>query len=168
MKKTATTILAAATAAAAMFFAGRGCRDGGGHNEGGYTETRVDTLIVRDTLRDTVLVPVECFVVRVDTVWLQAGRDTVRIVAAQDSVRIAVPIERKVYATRDYRAVVEGFRPALVEMELYPKTTFITRETLRAKAPEKWSIGIQAGWGISPKGAAGYIGVGVQYRILVW
>ena len=164
MKKITTIILGMALAAA-MFFAGRGCRDGGGHDEGCYTETRMDTLVVRDTLRytlrDTVLVPVERYITRVDTVWLPAVRDTI-------TVEAAVPIERKTYVTDDYRAVVEGFRPALVEMELYRKTALVTREITRTLPPRKWGIGIQTGYGFGPKGAGPYIGIGVQYRLAEW
>jgi hypothetical protein len=174
-------IIAVVLLAAAMFFTGRGC----GGNAGGEvrTRTRVDTLIVRDTLRDTVLVPVERFVVRVDTVWMRAAGDTARVEAARaavaadrvaadrvaaDSVRVALPVERKVYLTPDYRAVVEGFRPSLVEMELYPRNLHITHETTMRKPAPRWGIGIQAGYGISPKGAVPYVGIGIQYRVAGW
>ena len=149
------TIVVCMAVAASGFFAGRGC------GEEVRTETRIDTVIVRDTLRDTVLVPVARHIVRVDTVWMQSASDTVR-------VEVAVPVERKVYATDDYRAVVEGFRPALVEMELYRKTAFVTKETTPASPPSRWGIGVQAGVGFSPKGAVPYVGVGIQYRVLSW
>ncbi len=137
------------------FFAGRGC------DEKVRTETRIDTLIVRDTLRDTVLVPVARYIARADTVWMRAAGDTVR-------VEVEVPVERKVYATEDYRAVVEGFRPALVEMELYHKTTIVTKESTLRSPPSRWGIGIQAGVGFTPKGAMPYIGIGIQYRVASW
>jgi hypothetical protein len=166
--KNITTIILFMAAASAIFLAGRGCR--GWRKGGGYcrAQMRTDTIVVRDTLRDTVLVPVERLVVRVDTLYLHAPGDTVRI-------RVAAPIERKVYATADYRAVVEGFRPVLTEMELYPATTRIT--TLPGGAIERrppggssarWGIGVQAGWGLTPKGAAPYVGVGVQYNFVTW
>lgn len=159
MKKAATTVLGIA-AAAAIFLAGRGC----GRmtvSEPGLIETRIDTIIVRDTLRDTVLVPVESIFVRTDTVWMQAAGDTVWI-------EVAVPTERKVYATDDYRAVVEGFRPALVEMEIYRSTTRIIRENISRKPSARWGAGIQAGYGFGPKGAVPYIGIGIQYSLIVW
>ena len=169
MKKITTIILGMALAAA-MFFAGRRCgrrADGGGnaHGGSGYTETRVDTLVLHDTLRytlrDTVLVPIERYITRVDTVWLQTARDTI-------PVETTVPIERKTYVTDDYRAVVEGFRPTLVEMELYRKTALVTREITRTLPSRKWGVGIQAGYGLGPKGAGPYIGIGVQYRLADW
>ncbi len=96
--------------------------------------------------------------------------DTTRVIAP-DSTRMTVPIERKTYITADYRAVVEGFRPSLVELDLYRRTTLVMRETQRtfpASRPKRWSAGFQAGWGITPHGAAPYIGVGVQYSVLTW
>ncbi len=154
MKKIVSIVVLIAVAVI-MFFAGRSRNADGGF---GYAETRVDTIFVRDTLRDTVLVPVERFVVRVDTVIVPAARDTVR-------VEVALPVERAVYSTADYRAVVEGFRPSLIELEIYRNTARITKETIRAPPPRRWSVGLQAGYGITPRGFAPYLGVGIQYRL---
>jgi hypothetical protein len=161
MKRIITTILALALAAA-MFFAGRGCRGGGGAPT---VTTRVDTVVVRDTIRESVFVPVTRSIIRVDTVFLEKPTSTPRRDAVSDSARVTVPIERRVYATDNYRAVVEGFRPALVELELYPRSTLVTRETTTlAPRQKRWAIGLQAGYGISTRGAAPYLGVGIQYR----
>ena len=153
---------------AGMFFAGRGCGRGRNADGGfGYAETRVDTLWVRDTLRDTVLVPIESFIVRVDTVWLRPVDDTTRgdSLEKYPPAAFRLPVERQVYATSEYRAVVEGFRPALVEMELYRRTAVVTERTTRSLAPGRWSAGLQAGYGITPRGPAPYLGVGIQYRL---
>lgn len=128
-------------------------------------ETRIDTVIVRDTIRDTKLVPVYKYLARTDTVWLQIPGDTVR-------VEVEVPIERIVYKTEDYKATIEGFRPKLVDMEVYRQTQYITRtETIKVPDRRRWGIGIQTGYGavlqenvvLRP-----YIGVGVQYNIISW
>jgi hypothetical protein len=95
---------------------------------------------------------------------MQAVRDTVR-------VEVKVPVERKVYETENYRAVVEGFRPTLVEMEVYRNIPIITRETTLAPArpkPGRWGVGIQAGYGLTTLGPAPYIGIGIQYSIITW
>ncbi len=113
---------------------------------------RVDTLVVRDTLRDTILVPHLVRVIRVDTVWLH------------DTVRVALPIEQKTYQTDDYRVVIEGFRPSLVELELYPRTLHIN--TIRTAPPKRWAIGLQAGVGLAKTGSTPYVGVGVQYNLI--
>lgn len=135
-------------ACAASFFAGRASR------RSALSPALADTLIVRDTLRDTILLPHVVRIVRVDTLWLPSAPDSVR-------TPVALPIEQKIYATADYRAVVEGFRPVLTGLELYPKTVFVTR-TL---PPPRWSVGIQSGFGISPRGPVPYIGIGIQYRL---
>jgi hypothetical protein len=169
MKKTIQTILLAA-AAAGIFITGHKCSgrngrnaDGGGKASGGfgYAEVRVDTVFVRDTLRDTVLVPKERLIVRVDTVWLAPPGDTTR-------QKITLPIERQTYATPNYRAVIEGFRPKLIELELYRATPTVTRTITLHPTPKKWSVGLQVGYGITPKGPAPYLGVGIQYRLLEW
>lgn len=145
----------------ALFFAGRGCGDTGRATS---VVTRIDTLVVRDTIRDTVLVPVAQHIVRTDTVFMKAAGDTV-------FVAIEVPIEQKAYETADYRAVVQGFRPALVEMEVYRSTVRIDRDirqTIPLPQTKRWGVGVHAGYGITTKGAAPYIGIGVQYNIVAW
>ena len=125
-----------------------------------------DTVLRIDTLRDTVLVPRRVYVTRVDTCWLPRAADTVYV---SDTVPVLVPIERKEYATEEYRAVVEGWRPSLVEMEVYPRTQtvtkYLTRETIRKS---RWGIGLQVGYGVSESRLAPYLGVGVQYNIVSW
>lgn len=189
----------AAAVVAAIFCAGRGCGCGcsggdigsgfgggcfGGGNGFGcghaHVPTRIDTVVVRDTIRDTVLVPVRRFITRIDTVLLRVAgdaphradslcrtpADTVRCV-----VPVEIPIERKVYQTPDYRAVVEGFRPELAEMEIFRNTLQITREAVPPKQ-RRWGIGVQAGYGIAVRdgkvGTVPYIGIGIQYDILTF
>ncbi len=104
---------------------------------------RIDTVIFRDTIRDTLLVPQKIYLTRIDTVYMQLPNDTVK-------VPVLVPIERKVYSTPDYRAVISGFRPNLDSMEVFPKTKVVTQtiETVKP-AKRKWiqfGIGIGAGY----------------------
>jgi hypothetical protein len=158
-----------------MFFAGLGygLRRGRDDCVKIATETRVDTVVIRDTLRERLPIPVERVIVRVDTVWLGAARDAATVDTA--AVEAVLPVERKVYATGDYRAVVEGFRPSLVEMEIYRNTAFVTRETFTRETlsrhpavPGRWGIGLHAGYGLTTRGPAPYIGVGIQYNVLKW
>jgi hypothetical protein len=171
MKNQIFTFLTTFAVIAVAFFAGRGCR-----NANFETTSRTDTVVVRDTIRDTVPVPVERRIVRVDTVWLRAveigaAADSVAGAVANlspDSIAVELQVERKVYRTADYRAVVEGFRPELVEMEVFRTTVHVNSETVLRQKPKRWGVGIHAGYGISTRGAAPYIGVGVQYNILAW
>jgi len=130
-----------------------------------------DTVIRVDTIRDTVPVPRKVYVARIDTCWL---RPAVHTVYVSDTVRVLVPIERKEYETEEYRAVVEGWHPTLVEMEVYPKTKtvtrYMTRETVRKT---RWGIGVQAGYGVGAwDGKSRLVHVlfwhRIQYDLLVW
>ena len=97
-------------------------------------------------------------------------RCTASLLRAVDSLRVpvVVPIERRVYVTADYRAEVEGYRPRLVSMELYRQTQVVT-ETPAAR-PQRWGVGIQAGYGLAPRTGRfePYIGLGIQYSIWQW
>lgn len=97
----------------------------------GKIETRIDTVVVTKTIRDTILIPIHHEIVRTDTVFLPLHGDTTL-------VQVDVPIEQKVYQTEDYKATIEGFRPNLVEMEVYQKTTYINKEVTKfVKEPPK-------------------------------
>lgn len=125
-------------------------------------EHRVDTVVLRDTVRDTVRIPKVSYYVRTDTVFLAVPGDTVRI-------EVEVPIERKVYRTDDYRATIEGFRPSLVDIEIYRRTEFVTRtETIRVPVKRRWGIGLQAGYGYNFDRFYPYVGIGLQYSIVSW
>ncbi len=125
-----------------------------------HTERYVDTLVVRDTVRDTVPVPHKIYIARSDTVFLQLPADTV--------VReVVVPVERKEYRTEHYHAVIEGFRPELVHMEVWPETRYVTRtEVNTLKKIPRMGLGIHAGYGFKGRGVSPYIGVGIHYNIV--
>ena len=125
-----------------------------------YVKLR-DTVIIRDTVTERIPEPQIVEVVRTDTCWLETVADTVR-------VPVAVPIERKVYVTSDYRAVVEGYRPSLVSMKLYRQTQVVTVTT--SPKPRRWGVGLQIGYGYMPtvNRTAPYIGIGIQYSLWQW
>lgn len=123
-------------------------------------ELRRDTLTLYDTIVKPVPTPEYITVIRTDTCYLRVPADTVK-------VPVVVPIERKVYQTDDYRAVIEGYRPELVDMQIFRQTRIITQPPSK---PKRWGVGVQAGYGLVP--ATGkfepYIGIGVQYSIWQW
>ena len=96
--------------------------------------------------------------IRIDTLYLH------------DTIAVPVPIERRVYADSNYRAVVSGWHPSLDSISVYPETRVITIERERVeKERSRWGLGIQAGAGLSANGAAvPYVGVGVQYNLFSW
>ena len=126
---------------------------------------RTDTMWMRDTVRETVLVPKIRYLTRVDTVLLLVPGDTVK-------VPVLVPIARNVYEGEDYRAVVSGFRASLDTLDIFRKTQTVTNTVVqRVEVPGKpkhWGIGVSAGYALTPQGMKPYIGAGVQYNFLSW
>ena len=61
-----------------------------------------------------------------------------------------------------------GLPPRLVNMELYRQTQVVTE--IPAARPQRWGVGIQAGYGLAPRTGhfEPYIGVGIQYSIWQW
>lgn len=126
---------------------------------------RTDTVVVRDTVRETVLVPKVRYLTRVDTVLLPVPGDTAE-------VPVLVPISRKVYEGEDYRAVVSGFRASLDTLDIFRKTQTVTNTVVQRVEvpgkPKRWGIGVSAGYALTPQGMKPYIGAGVQYNFLSW
>lgn len=131
-------------------------------------EYTTDTVTVRDTIRIIEPHPVRVTVLRYDTAWLYKT-DTIVSEKTTETGQIStvIPIERKEYKTDDYRAVVEGFRPNLVEIELYRKRTVVTNTEKRTiDRTKRMGIGIQIGYGLSSESMAPYIGVGISYNLI--
>lgn len=79
----------------------------------------------------------------------------------QDSARVIIPITQMIYADSTYTAYVSGYRARLDSIFVYPRHEIVTIK----KPPNRWSIGIQAGYGYTPKGFQPYIGIGISWRI---
>ena len=89
-------------------------------------------------------------------------RDSTQMVQPRDSVQVEVPIERKTYEGENYRAVVQGFRPELVSIDIRQQTVTVT------KYKRKWwsvTIGPQLGYGFTPAGWQPYAGIGITAGI---
>ena len=101
---------------------------------------RTDTMWMRDTVRETVLVPEVRYLTRVDTVLLKVPGDTVK-------VPVLVPISRNVYEGEDYRAVVSGFRVSLDTLDIFRKTQTVTNTVVQRVEvpgkPKRWGIGVR-------------------------
>jgi hypothetical protein len=126
---------------------------------------RKDTVVVRDTVRETVLVPKVRYLTRVDTVLLLVPGDTVK-------VPVLVPISRKVYEGEDYRAVVSGFRASLDTLDIFRKTQTVTNTVVQRVEvpgkPKRWGIGVSAGYALTPQGVKPYIGAGISYSFITF
>jgi hypothetical protein len=75
--------------------------------------------------------------------------------------------EIKEYRDSTYYARVSGINAYLEEIRVYPRTVtnYINTTEKVYIQPPKWSIGLQGGYGITPKGLQPYIGVGISYQL---
>lgn len=122
---------------------------------------QADTLVIHDTF--VAKKPVYLTRRVADTVYFPA--DTVRV---RDTLYIPLPIEQRVYGNTRYRAVVSGISPSLDTIAIYQSTTIINRVRETHLRP-RWSIGLQAGVGLTIDGgirATPYFGAGIQYNLI--
>ena len=149
----------------------------GGHRDTPDIDT-VSIKVVRDTIIDTVPVPVELRQVGSVVAHLPIANnkvldnskltDMVRFDANKDSVAVLVPIEQKVFTdSTNYRAVISGYNVTLDTMQVFRHREYITE---RIKPPAKrWglSVGVGAVVGTDMKVRPG-IFVGVSYTFLTF
>lgn len=137
---------------AGAFFAGR-------HFAG--KETVIEQQIVRDTtiIRDTVKIPIPkqiiTEVVEYDTIYVE-----------KPTLAIPIPIEEKTYSGTDYKAVVRGYKPRLMSLDIYRTDTLFTINTInKVIKTKRWNltVGAQVGYGYTPRGQLPYVGVGVTF-----
>ena len=163
--KPKTIIILSACLLIAGIVAGWFARKGVTERHGLETVVELDTLVIRDTVRERYPVYVERTVT--DTM-LVALTDTVRV---SDTVYVRLPREQKRYADTNYAAWVSGYRPRLDSIEVYPVTRYVTKTVTRTEdSRRRWGIGIQAGYGIGLDGGkmtgVPYIGIGISYNNL--
>ena len=123
------------------------------------TKIERDTIIVRDTIRQYYPQEVERVVVRTERVEVPIVHcDTIR-----DTMWVNLPIEEREYKSEEYFAIVEGYNPMLKYIEVYPRTAYInSNQTIKERKRWGVSLGVQGGYGFTPKGWQPYAGVGVS------
>lgn len=124
------------------------------------TKIERDTIIVRDTIRQYYPKEVERVVIRIERVEVPIVHcDTIR-----DTMWVELPIEEREYKNEEYFAIVEGYNPMLKYVEVYPRTAYInSTETIKERKHWGVSLGVQGGYGFTPKGWQPYAGVGVSF-----
>lgn len=111
--------------------------------------------------------------VKYDTVWrdrvvyrnmpvIKDERDTIVIV---DTVTVGIPIYNYRFADKEFRIDVEGYDVKLNDVQFYPHVEYKIKEV---KVPNRWGLGIQAGYGVSREGLSPYVGIGISYNIFTW
>ena len=128
-------------------------------------ETKVDTIVTRDTIFidspvPVVETPVGFELVKVGTVKQLKARlaalesDADYWASNPDTVLISVPIEitQKQYKGEDYEAQVSGYHPRLDYIKVFPQTvTITTTQTYTKTEVPKWTVspfaGVDIGYG---------------------
>lgn len=135
------------------------------------TAATIDTTTVIDTIPYYKPVAKDSVVVRYVTARLPIAKDTAaeqnhfaEVGIMADSVTVNVPITQKRYSDSTYTAYVSGYQPSLDSIFVYPRTTVIRERTY--KPPNKWHIGLSAGYGFGRQGLSPYVGVGITYSII--
>ena len=131
--------------------------------------------VTRDTVRriDTIFQfhpqPVEVEKVRTEYKWLtKVTTDTVTdYTVLHDSVLVEVPIESRHYNAPEYDAWVSGYQPSLDSIRVYQKENYITERVVVSKPPNRFTIGLQGGYGYGFKSKQWepYVGIGLGIRI---
>lgn len=131
---------------------------------------KADTVRLCDTIVDTFIVERPALVATKITGHVAI---TVPIVTdssgqSEDSATVELPVISRHYVVDSVgEAWVSGpVDPRLDSIRLYrPRYYQSTTITRQAKPPSRWGIGIQAGYGMTPKGLQPYLGFGVSFRL---
>ncbi|MFR1987599.1 MAG: DUF6808 domain-containing protein [Prevotellamassilia sp.] len=99
------------------------------------------------------------------------GEDSADVPPAADhfpdtAQTVMLQITQQVYRDTTYTACVSGYAAALDSIEVYPRTLIVRQTALPAARPRRWSFGIQAGYGLTPRGMQPYVGLGLTVRLL--
>lgn len=135
-------------------------------------DTTTLTLVVHDTIEvvkwkervrvDTLLLAVVKDSLITDTDTTISNKENVA-----DSALVAVPISQVTCEGDNYTAVIEGFRPRLVSIDIIQQTQYI--ETTKTIPPKKWSFGLtlgaSAGVFYTPKGIQPGAGLGATLGV---
>ena len=154
----------------------------------GPTEVvRADTIVVRDTVRMVEARVVKEEVVRYDTVFFPVvehselksepkgelknipicNESDSTSNLSRDSAKVVVPITERIYEDSTYRAVVRGYNPELVSLDMYLKEIYFPKIVEKKVKPKVVvSAGVYGGFGV--KGADYGLGISVGVPIWSW
>lgn len=131
------------------------------------TDIQRDTIIVTDTIPQYFPQPVEVVKTKVDYKYLTKVETNTDTLLMRDSVLVEVPIESKHYHANEYDAWVSGYEPSLDSIKVYQRTEYITERVTVSKPPNRFTIGLQGGYGygFKSKQLEPYVGIGIGIRI---
>ena len=127
------------------------------------TETKVDTLVVQDTIMQYK--PIFVDKIKVDSVLIPV-KDTIVI---RDSVYIYMDREKITWRDSLCEVYASGVMASVDSVKHFQEYKYITIETqVPVKVRSHWGLGINAGYGVGKGGLTPYIGMGISYNILSW
>lgn len=147
------------------------------------TIIKTDTILVHDTISINTPVYITHTITKYDTVQVPiTSQDTMHLanqfadhrtngvphnylLSYVDSIPVVVPITERVYKDRHYKAVISGYDPKLVSLDIYSERSVVHNTTVVRKKPKiAISAGVYTGFG-----AKGFdYGLGVMLGIPVW
>ena len=126
----------------------------------GLVRTGIDTVIVIDTIRDSIPYPVYETIIQtvpeMFPVYITLEGGTVK-----EPILVPVLITQKEYRTDNYHARVSGHNQSLDSIDIFQKTAYMTKR----QPARRWGVGVTAGYGIGKHGLSPYVGIGGFYRI---
>lgn len=136
----------------------------------GATSTLCDTIRYVDTVKFYKPTPKQVLLTRYETVRLpvaEFGRednfmtnDTIQA----DSISVVVPITQSIYQDSTYTAWISGYHTSLDSIYIANQREVITIS--QSKPPNRWHLGVSAGYGLTPKGIQPWVGIGLTYSIV--
>ena len=128
-----------------------------------------NTEVVSDTIIKVIKVdrPIvrESTIVKYEVVRLPRANDTICVSdTIKDSVFVQVPIEQKVYSDSNYTAWVSGYHPRLDSISITHQEVSFHNKLVNNNGSKRLYLGIQVGYGITPRGLQPYLGLGLSYK----
>ena len=140
------------------------------------SEPKNDTIYIHDTIRIVEPTHIKETIVRHDTIFFPIYNEldsssnlTSNLTSnlVQDSVEVVIPITERTYEDSTYKAVVRGYNPELVSLDIYNTTKYYP-VVERVKVKPKVVVGIGPYAGFGNKGFNYGIAVNVSMPILSW
>lgn len=142
------------------------------------SEPKSDTIYIHDTIRIVKPIPTDEDVVRHDTASFPKGElknipicnelESIGRLSnglSNDSAKVVIPITERTYEDSTYKAVVRGYNPELVSLDIYNSTKYYpVVEKVKVKPKIVVSAGVYGGFGV--KGSD--YGLGIMVGVPIW
>ena len=135
---------------------------------------KTDTLVIHETISVIKPIHIKETIVRHDTVFFPIYNELDSIGRlsnglsnglSNDSAKVVIPITERTYEDSTYKAVVRGYNPELVSLDIYNSTKYYpVVEKVKVKPKIVVSAGVYGGFGV--KGAD--YGVGIMVGVPIW